>query len=153
MKTVRNGAALMLLAVLSACASAPTDEVSPAPSAAAALPVVQVSAAQLADYWQADTELFPEGSSSGARNVQYGCVRVSFGIDAEGQVFDLTVEKSWPQNRFVAFVSDVLNDTDFDASENNAALQPVRTELLLTVVERDGSTTLQNVEHVKRFCQ
>ena len=152
---------IFFLAVLSGCASdAPINgdsglsEDSEAPVVTRPTrPIVSIDATQLSQYWQIDdSPSMTEGNLSG-RAVNYGCVALDFGIDAEGKVFDARVKKSWPQGAFVEFAKVTLSEYDFDAAETNAALQPVRTIWVLTFADVDGKKSLHKSTHIERYCQ
>ena len=149
------------LAILSGCASdAPMSgdsdlsEQAQTPVVARPVrPIVSIDAAQLSQYWQVDdSPSTTEGNLSG-RSVNYGCVALDFGIDAEGKVFDARVKKSWPQGVFVEFANAVITEFDFDAAETNAAMQPVRTIWVLSFADVDGKKSLHKSTHIERYCQ
>lgn len=137
------------------CASdAPeTPDMAEAVAPRPALPIVTVDATQVAQYWLIDDEPGrTEGKLSG-RAVSYGCVAVDFGIDADGQVFDVRVSKSWPQGTFVEFVQQAMRAHEFEPAETNPARQPVRTQWILAAADVDGKKSLHIADQLLHYCR
>jgi TonB family protein len=123
------------------------------PALVRALPMIAVAATQLPDYWQLTEALELQAPASSGRNLQFGCVAVNFGIDAEGRTFDIQVRKSYPQGRFADTVLTMVRDWHYEPTESNPIRQPVRTSQLLTLQAVEGDVRLVAAEHVAKFCR
>lgn len=129
------------------------DTATNGPALLRSLPMIAVASSQLLDYWRWQEPLPLQLAVNSGRNLQFGCVAVHFGIDAEGRSFDVQVRKSYPQGRFVEPVMEWVRDWQFEPTESNPVRQPVRTDYLLTVQSVDGELRLVEAEHVAKFCR
>ncbi len=148
--------AMVVVTVISACVTDSSTMPEPMPTpihTPRSLPIVAVAATQLPDYWQLVDELVLQTPVTSGRNLQFGCVAVHFGIDAEGRTFDPQVRKSYPQGRFAEQALEWVRGWQFEPVAANPIRQPVRTERVLTIQSVDGSIRLVEAEHVSKFCR
>lgn len=147
------GWAVLMAMTVTACVTDSSTTPEPMPTPMRSLPIVAVAATQLPDYWQPVDELVLQTPVTSGRNLQYGCVAVHFGIDAEGRTFDPQVRKSYPQGRFAEQVLEWVRGWQFEPVAANPIRQPVRTERVLTIQSVDGTIRLVEAEHVSKFCR
>lgn len=149
----------VLALMVASCASEttltemPAADVTGSPTLIRALPMIAVAAAQLPDYWQLVDAPAIERPATGGRNLQFGCVALNFGIDADGRSFDIQVRKSYPQGRFAEHAVSLVKAWQFEPVAGNPMHQPVRTDKLLTLQAVDGDVRLVDAEHVAKFCR
>ncbi|NQD38884.1 TonB family protein [Permianibacter sp. IMCC34836] len=149
-KTIAASAVLLLAGC---AADMPTENSPVAGTPARVLPIISIAPDQLADYWQLEDEPEVRAPVTGGRNLQFGCVQVNFGIDADGRPFDIQIRKSYPQGRFADHAVALIKDWQFEAVAGNPMHQPVRTGRLLTLQAMDSDVRLVGAEHVAKFCR
>lgn len=157
-KVLERAWVAVLAMLLASCASEPltempTAEVPGSPALIRALPMIAVAAVQLPDYWLLVDAPVVERPATGGRNLQFGCVALNFGIDADGRTFDIQVRKSYPQGRFAEHAVSLIKAWQFEPVAGNPMHQPVRTDKLLTLQAVDGDVRLVDAEHVAKFCR
>lgn len=148
---------VIVLALLVSCASEPTLEETSTPVSPArvlpAQPVVSLSLEQLADYWLIGDSLSASDKPRYKKTIDYGCVRVGFGIDSEGRMFDVRVLKSNPQARYSDQAIKRINELEPEATEMNSVKQPVRSEIILTFANADGALSLVEYDAITKLCK
>lgn len=152
-----RGVVMMAIALLTGCASTPNGDDNAATintaRIVAAKPIVFLNTDQLAEYWLLGDALIGGDKPRYKKTIDYGCVRVGFGIDSEGRLFDARVLKSNPQARYSEQALKRVNELEPEATEMNSAKQPVRSEVILTFANADGEIQLVKYDAIARLCQ
>lgn len=143
--------------LVSACSTAPVDDeanrtttpqrITPNKS------VVTLSLEQLADYWLIGDTLKGGDRPRYKRTIEYGCVRVGFGIDSDARLFDVRVLKSNPQAKFSDQALALVSRLEPEATEMNSEKQPMRSEIVLTFANADGEASLVENEAIAKLCR
>ncbi|MDT8449687.1 MAG: energy transducer TonB [Wenzhouxiangellaceae bacterium] len=110
------------LVLVAACA-APEPQTQPTYRS----PVIEISPNNLGQYWVVDKSTVSRPPSRFRPGGPCQMVKLAYTIDSQGQVFDIEVIDSFPNESFVPTAKRILRARQFKPGEDNPERIPVRT--------------------------